>query len=34
MHAVDHLVNNAGVSSVGLLEDVDDVTDFRAIMVP
>lgn len=33
MHAVDHLVNNAGVMSVALLEEVDDVTDFRAVMV-
>lgn len=32
-NAVDHLVNNAGVTSVALLEEVDDVTDFRAIMV-
>ncbi|KAG6404172.1 hypothetical protein SASPL_136412 [Salvia splendens] len=29
---LDHLVNNAGVTSVALLEEVDDVTDFRAIM--
>ncbi|KAG6401875.1 hypothetical protein SASPL_138743 [Salvia splendens] len=28
----DHLVNNAGVTSVAMLEEVDDVTDFRAIM--
>ncbi|KAH6797162.1 hydroxysteroid dehydrogenase 1 [Perilla frutescens var. hirtella] len=29
---MDHLVNNAGVASVAMLEEVDDVTDFRAIM--
>ncbi|XP_047966862.1 11-beta-hydroxysteroid dehydrogenase A-like [Salvia hispanica] len=29
---LDHLVNNAGVMSVALLEEVDDVTDFRAVM--
>ncbi|XP_047960080.1 11-beta-hydroxysteroid dehydrogenase A-like [Salvia hispanica] len=29
---LDHLVNNAGVTSVAMLEEVDDVTDFRAIM--
>lgn len=31
--AVDHLVNNAGITSVAMLEEVDDVTDFREIMV-
>ncbi|KAG8379453.1 hypothetical protein BUALT_Bualt07G0090100 [Buddleja alternifolia] len=29
---LDHLVNNAGISSVAMLEEVEDVTDFRAIM--
>ncbi|PIN14547.1 putative dehydrogenase [Handroanthus impetiginosus] len=29
---LDHLVNNAGIMSVAMLEEVDDVTDFRAIM--
>ncbi|KAL7099321.1 hypothetical protein ACP275_09G076600 [Erythranthe tilingii] len=29
---LDHLVNNAGITSVAMLEEVDDVTDFRAIM--
>ncbi|CAA0831758.1 11-beta-hydroxysteroid dehydrogenase 1A [Striga hermonthica] len=29
---LDHLVNNAGISSVAMLEEVDDVTDFRAVM--
>jgi len=29
---LDHLVNNAGITSVAMLEEVEDVTDFRAIM--
>ncbi|KAL6576250.1 Polycomb protein sop-2 [Orobanche hederae] len=29
---MDHLVNNAGITSVAMLEEVHDVTDFRAIM--
>lgn len=30
---MDHLVNNAGINSVAMLDEVEDVTDFRAIMV-
>ncbi|KAL8456730.1 hypothetical protein ACS0TY_033984 [Phlomoides rotata] len=29
---LDHLVNNAGITSVAMLEEIDDVTDFRATM--
>ncbi|KAK6123753.1 hypothetical protein DH2020_042508 [Rehmannia glutinosa] len=29
---VDHLVNNAGITSVAMLEEVDNVTDFRQVM--
>ncbi|GER45504.1 11-beta-hydroxysteroid dehydrogenase 1B [Striga asiatica] len=29
---LDHLVNNAGIASVALLEEVDDVTNFRNVM--
>lgn len=30
---VDHLVNNAGIASICMFEDVDDIADFRSIMV-
>ncbi|KAK4493570.1 hypothetical protein RD792_006677 [Penstemon davidsonii] len=29
---LDHLVNNAGVMAVSMLEDIEDVTDFKAVM--
>ncbi|GER35860.1 hydroxysteroid dehydrogenase 1, partial [Striga asiatica] len=29
---LDHLVNNAGISSLAMLEEVDDVIDFRAVL--
>ncbi|XP_062114910.1 11-beta-hydroxysteroid dehydrogenase A-like [Humulus lupulus] len=29
---LDHLVNNAGISSVSLLEDITDITAFRGLM--
>ncbi|KAK4486153.1 hypothetical protein RD792_008821 [Penstemon davidsonii] len=29
---LDHLVNNAGITSVAMLEEIEDITDFRAIM--
>lgn len=31
--AVDHLVNNAGVTSVSLFEEIEDITNMRSIMV-
>lgn len=30
---MDHLVNNAGITSLGMLEEATDITNFRAIMV-
>ncbi|KAL6280869.1 hypothetical protein ACE6H2_017750 [Prunus campanulata] len=29
---LDHLVNNAGITSLGMLEEATDITNFRAIM--
>ncbi|KAL3642022.1 Polycomb protein sop-2 [Castilleja foliolosa] len=29
---LDHLVNNAGVTSIAMLEEIHDVNDFRAVM--
>lgn len=31
--AVDHLVNNAGISSLSKFEDAIDVTNFKSLMV-
>lgn len=33
MDAVDHLVNNAGLNSIAMLEEVPDVTILRPVMV-
>lgn len=33
MYAVDHLVNNAGITSLSILEEATDITNFRTIMV-
>lgn len=33
LDAVDHLVNNAGLNSIGMLEEVPDVTILRPVMV-
>lgn len=30
---VDHLVNNAGIDSVCMFEEVDDMEAFRSVMV-
>ncbi|XP_076882250.1 11-beta-hydroxysteroid dehydrogenase A-like [Bidens hawaiensis] len=32
MHAVDHLVNNAGISQIGMLEEADDITNLRPVI--
>lgn len=32
-NSVDHLVNVAGLAAVGLLEELDDVTNFAPAMV-
>ncbi|CAK9183202.1 unnamed protein product [Ilex paraguariensis] len=32
LFTVDHLVNNAGVNQVCMLEEVDDITDLRPVM--
>ncbi|KAF5792998.1 putative oxidoreductase [Helianthus annuus] len=29
---LDHLVNNAGISQIGMLEEVDDITNLRPVM--
>lgn len=31
--AVDHLVNNAGMASVSLFEEIEEITNLRSIMV-
>lgn len=33
MYIVDHLVTSAGITSLVMFQEVDDVTDFRSIMV-
>ncbi|KAI7756158.1 hypothetical protein M8C21_016360 [Ambrosia artemisiifolia] len=30
---LDHLVNNAGISQIGMLEEADDITNLRPVMV-
>ncbi len=31
--AVDHLVNNAGITACSMLEEATDITNFRSVMV-
>lgn len=33
MQVVDHLVNNAGIESICLVEEITDMTNLKALMV-